>query len=108
MLPEHQPVEPEVHNLNLGHLSFEHVEETDHLTIWDVGTIFALAVAIWLGTLIIGGAVLASAISFVAGLFRTPEFGALQNMGFVMAGVLGFALAVCFVFHAVHDMDELD
>lgn len=59
--------------------------------------LFARAMAVWFAAFIFGGVALAKAITFVAGLFRAPEFADHQQMGFLMAAVLGLCLATAFI-----------
>ena len=41
------------------------------------------ALAIWIGTALVGGAVLAAMMSFVAGVFGAPEFAEHQRLGYL-------------------------
>lgn len=89
----------------IGNLSFEHVNDAGRLTGYGLVSLAARAGTIFLGTVIIGGAILSAANAFVAGLFGVPEFGALRPLGFVMAGVLGFCLAIWFLVHSLRHPD---
>jgi len=94
--------------MRIGHLSFDRVDDAGRLTFYGLVGLFLRALAIWLGTVIIGGVVLSAANSFVAGIFGVPEFGDLWSMGFTMAGVLGFCLAGWFLVDSVRHYVERD
>jgi hypothetical protein len=94
--------------MRIGTLSFERVDDAGRLTFYGLAGTFARALAIWLGTVIIGGVVLSAANSFVAGIFGVPEFGDLRHMGFTMAGVLGFCLAAWFLVRNLRHPVEQD
>jgi hypothetical protein len=94
--------------MRIGHLSFERVDDAGRLTFYGLVGLFLRALAIWLGTVIIGGVILSAANSFVAGIFGVPEFGDLRSMGFTMAGVLGFCLAAWFLVDSVRHSVEQD
>lgn len=77
--------------------SFKPVNDVGPMIEYCAADLLARALVIWLATSILGGVALAAKISFVARLFQVPEFAELRPMGFVMAAVLGFGLAVRFL-----------
>jgi hypothetical protein len=83
--------------MRIGHFSFEREDDAGRLTFYGLVGLFLRALAIWLGSVIVGGVILSAANSFVGGIFGVPEFGDLQSMGFTMAAVLGFCLAAWFL-----------
>lgn len=92
----------------IGNLSFERVKDDGRLTGYGLVSILARAVALLVGTAIIGGVILSAANAFVAGLFGVPEFGEMRSMGFTMAAVLGFFLAVWFLVYSFRHPVEFD
>lgn len=94
----------------LGGLSFGASNDNGASREFRIPRLVWRALAIWIGTALVGGAVLAAMISFVAGVFGAPEFAEHQQLGYLMAGVLGFGFAGWFlVIHLrVHRSDPQD
>lgn len=81
---------------DISGLSFKPVNDVGPMIDYHTVDLLVRACVAWLVTAVIGGAALAAKISFVARLFHAPEFAAHQEMGFLMAGVLGFGVATWF------------
>lgn len=82
-------------------LSFKPVNDVGRMIDYHAVDLLARALVAWLFTSIVGGAVLAAKISFVARIFRVPEFADHQGMGFLMACVLGLGVSAWFIINAV-------
>lgn len=86
---------------DISGLSFEPVNDVGPLIDYRAADLLARALVVWLATLLIGGVLLAAKISFIARVFRVPEFADHQPMGFLMAGVLGVGVASWFMVHSL-------
>lgn len=84
-------------------LSFKPVNDVGPMIDYRAADLLARALIVWAVTAILGGAMLAAQISFVARVFHVPEFAEHQPMGFVMAAVLGLGLAINFMINALRD-----
>lgn len=104
----HMMIGREAFMRGIANLSLERVDEAGRLTGYGLVSIIARAATILIGTVIIGGVILSTANAFVAGLFGAPEFGEMRDMGFAMAGVLGFCLAAWFLVHNLRHPAEID
>lgn len=78
-------------------LSFKPVNDVGPMIDFRATDLLVRALIVWAVTTILGGAMLAAKISFVARMFHVPEFAEHQSMGFVMAAVLGLGLAINFM-----------
>lgn len=90
----------------MGWIRRQDARDDGRLTLFRCASLISRSLVVGLGTTLVAGIVLSSAIPFVAGLFRAPEFIALRGMGFVMAGALGILSAVRFLFHALRQVRE--
>ena len=82
-------------------LSFEPVNDVGPMIEYRTMGVLVRALVVWLATVLLGGAALAANISFVARVFHVPEFAEHQPLGFLMAGVLGFGVAVWFTINSL-------
>lgn len=86
---------------DMSGLSFKPVNDVGPLIDYRAADLLARALVVWLAASLIGGVLLAAKISFVARVFRVPEFAEHQPMGFLMASVVGLGLAVWFLINAL-------
>ena len=89
------------HDPEVGGLSFEPLDDVGPLNDVEPGALIVHAIAISVGTAVLGGAALTGAISTAARYFQAPEFADLQYLGFIMSGVLGLLLALAFLINAM-------
>lgn len=82
-------------------LSFKPVNDVGRMIDYRAADLLARAFVVWLATSVIGGAMLAAKISFVARVFQVPEFADHQEMGFLMACVLGLGVSAWFIVNAI-------
>lgn len=82
-------------------LSFKPVNDVGRMIDYRAADLLVRALVTWLATSVIGGAALAAKISFVARVFQVPEFADHQEMGFLMASVLGLGVSAWFIINAM-------
>lgn len=88
---------------DIGGLSFKPVNDVGPMIDYRATDLLARALVVWVVTIVLGGALLAAQISFVARVFHVPEFAEHQPMGFVMAAVLGLGLAINFMINSLRE-----